>query len=422
MSVDAATPRTTETRLTLPYNGTVYTTQRVVSPQKPTPLIGSSMVGELGAAWADSLVIAVSRVPAESANQLQIIHARIPSEADQLATNWNYSTCSMGGQRFPTIQRTVILLASSVAIDTPAKGSAMPVEAGSIFTNQGYILMDRSVVGSGMQLDPVFRVESRSYVKRSTIKSLSIDPLNGRNLISRSDLYYATEIVIGILTMADLAALPANAWWGVQDDGTERTFTQLSCEWYSVTTSDVIAGEYNATLKIMDCGSYYSNDSYYWPPVLETYELMDWDRNDGGTEIYPAIRMNPDGYNGPCKTLIALTWSKTAQVVEVVGQMKPTGIHYSSPYYSVNISECLHGAVAFQCDTRNADPVYKPNTGSTRYFAATEPDSWPETHVAFDDQQPFRGGYLRTKRTVTRPTIPANVVWNTGAAIPPVVP
>lgn len=401
MSYDSYSNRTTETRLSLPFNGRIYTTQRSISTEKPTPVIGATMESELGPKWADSRIIAVNKVPNSTTDQLSIVHARIPAEADQLATNWGYSTCSMGGQQFPAVTRTVILLASTVAHDTPAKGSAMPVEPGSIFTGQGYILQDRQVVRSGMQLEPVFRVEQRSYVKRSTIKQLGIDPLNGKTLTSQNDLYYASEVITGGVTMATLANSPNDAYWGIQTNGTQRTFSQLSCEWYSVTTSQIVSGTFAEG--IVDLGSHTSNDPYYWPPVLAEYEVMDWVRIDGGVDLYPRLTFNPDGYNGPCHTTIARSWSRTPQSIPVVIQMKPTRIYYASPYYTVNIPECLHGAVTFHCDTGSGDPIYEVNAGSGRTTAATNYTTWPDTIVAYDDQEPFRGGYLRTRRTVTKP-------------------
>ena len=148
---------------------------------------------------------------------------------------------------------------------------------------------------------------------------------------------------------------------------------------------------------------------------------MDWTKKDGGVEIYPALRFHPEGYQGPCKNTITRTWSKTPFTIPVVEILQPTRIYYASPYFTVNIPECLHGAVAFQCDIRDTnDPKYTQNVGSTRYFAATNPDdgnTWPTTIVAYDDQEPFRGGYLRTRRVVDRPAIPANVNWTTGEAI-----
>lgn len=415
MSYDAYHPNTTETVLSLPLNGSIFTTRRKVSSEKATPVLGASAATELGPVWADSVIVGASVVPDSSHETQNIIHARIPSEEAQLATNWEYSTCSLGGQRYPSIQRTVILPASAVARDTPARGSAMPTEAGSIFAGQSYILVDRAVARSGMQLEPHFRVERRNYVQRSTMRNLGVDSLNGKTLSARSDLRHALEVIDAGRTMQALAELPNDPYWGIQADGTQRTYNQLSCGWYSVETSQIVGGTY--ALGVVDCGRYFSNDPFYWPPVLETYEILAWERKEGGTDQFPALRFHPDGYNGPCKTEIIRTWSKTEFVIPVAEQMQPTRIYYSSPYSTANISECLHPAVSFRSDIGSGDPVYVATVGTARHFAATNYTTWPATILAYDDQQPFRGGYLRTQRRVHRPVIPPNVNWTTGATI-----
>lgn len=541
MSYPSHSSITTEQRLPLPLNGVIYTTVRPVATEKQMPVIGETMAAELGSAWATSRIISVQKAPSkgDQGKQLVIRHAIIPSEENQLSSNWEFSTCDMGGTRFPSVVRTVVLLGSAVAHDTPAKGGAMPFVTGDLFDGKGYIFVDRQVSRSGMELEPTFRVERRSYVIKSAMKNLGVDPLNGKMLTSETTLYYATETVIpgvtqpqtilvtgtltpdatstvnrvedlngfpqfssaidggtfpatrlyhngtswilshhtetsltpyatwksdacnieecpnpadatgwtplfGIgmadptgtpvftddteyssdITGADLFADPNNAFWGLQADATQRTGQQLSCGWYSVTQETVVAGVVAGS--VVEVDNYTTNDRFYWPPVLETYQLLNWVRRDGGVEIYPALRFHPDGYNGPCQNTITRTWSKTpfsgssTPPMEVVDILKPTRIYYACPYYTVNISECLHDAVEFQCEIGNNDPVYDQNVNSTRHFAATNPDdgnTWPATLVAYDDQEPFRGGYLRTRKVVDRPAIPANVNWLTGAEI-----
>jgi hypothetical protein len=222
------------------------------------------------------------------------------------------------------------------------------------------------------------------------------------------------------VTAAQLFADPANAYWGIQTDGTQRVGRQLSCEWYEITVEQVVGGTFADGVVTVDTFS--TNDNYSWPPVLDTFELLDWDRRDGGTDIFPAVRMNPEGYSGPCKTVVTRTWSPTPFTIEAVTILQPTRIYYASPFFTMNVPECLHGLIAVQCDIGNTDPVYDENVGSTRYFSATGPpasggdaaNTWPSTITAYDDQVPFRGGYLRTVRVVHRPTIPTQVGWTTG--------
>lgn len=399
--MDAYSPITVEIRLSLPLNAKLYTTTREISPRKPTPEIGATMESELGALWADSRIVAVSKAPTSPHSQLQITHARVPSEAEQLSSNWEYATASMGGQTYNTVVRTVVLLASEVAHDTPALGSAMPHESGSIFTGQDYILMDRQTV-SGSQLDPVFRTERRTYMRRCTITQLGIDSLNGKALTSAETLHYATEIVTDGKTAAELFALPNHSYWGIQSNGTQRSGRQLSCAWYSVSTETIIGGSFNNGVVQVDI--YTTNKDYYWPPVFESIDLHKWGRRDGGMETYPAVKFLKEGYRGDCAATITRTWSKSPFLIPVVEQMQPNSINIACPYFRINVPECLHSFVYLTITTGNNDPDYVYSV-YTENWPATNFTHWPSSIVAYDDQQPYRGGYLRERIEIKSPTV-----------------
>jgi hypothetical protein len=199
-SRDSFSPRTVEQRLPLPLNGTIYTTTRQVAPEKETPLVGATMAAELGPAWADSLVISVQVQPQGSQDVLVIMHARIPSEADQLASNWEQTEVPIGNFMLPGVVRTVILLASAYQDDAPVIGSAMPTITDGLFHGDGYILYDRECVRSGMQLEPVFRLDRRVFVKKSTSTANDFDEALGGNLQTIQTLYYRGETVTGFGT------------------------------------------------------------------------------------------------------------------------------------------------------------------------------------------------------------------------------
>ena len=400
---DPYQPITTEARLSFPLHGTVYTTRRRVPAEKLLPVVGESVASELGSAWSDSILLSATMSPgAGTEKTLTLVHARIPSESQQSWHNWEYSTCSIGGQQFPSVQQTIILKAAEISASSPEPGSAMPTVSGQIFHGAGYILVDRQISNSGLELEPAFRVERRNDVLRSISRQVGVDSLNGKPLGATTELYHANEEVLEDTTAAALFATPGASFWGLQDDGRQRTGTQLSCAWYSITTEQTIGGDYGGG--IVDVGSYTTNEPFYWPPVLKTFELLTWERKDGGEEIYPVVKFEPDAYEGPCKNEVTLTWKRTKHTIAPVVPMKPTPIHYSSPYYSLNIPACLHGLVECKCDTGNSDPIYKANTGSLKQFPATNQVEWPSGGLlAYDDQEPFRGGYLRTTRTVYPP-------------------
>lgn len=168
-SADSFSPRTTQQRLPTPLNGTLYVTTRLVAPEKPLPAIGETMETELGPAWADSLVIGVSNPPDKSQGVLTITHVRIPSEADQLFSNWEQTWIPIGGKQYPGVVRSVILLANDYQDDSPAIDSAMPVVAGGLFESDGYFLYERECAKSGIELEPTFRLDRRTYIKTTTL-------------------------------------------------------------------------------------------------------------------------------------------------------------------------------------------------------------------------------------------------------------
>jgi len=330
--------------------------------------------------------------------------------------NFEFSESSLGGSAFDTITRTYINLRSEFdpyGQDAPKAGDSMPAVPDARFGGD-FVFLDREQARiNDQRLDSMFVLERRKYIRRVTTRSIGTDSVNGKPLTEDVFAYYGTEEVPGTnLTMAGLMADPGNAFWGLRADGTEASGRRLSDNWYEVSIKQVVGGTLVDGVLVVQ--SFQSNSSHYWPPVLETFELLDWQRRDGGTDVYPAIRFNPEGYNGPCLTQITRTWSPSPFTVSAVEPMQPTRIYYGSPFYSLNISECLHGDIVAQCDIGNTDPVYGQNVGSGRLFPATNFTEWPESIIADDDQEPFRGGYMRTVRTVFPP-----VVDSVGGFTPP---
>ena len=379
------------------------------------------------AAYPDHDLVFISPVEdAERTNLFRYYYAA--DRANQDLYNFEFTDADIGGVKFDAVQRSYVTRRSAFTPDTPAMGASMPnsptgmfgTGAGSPSVIAAYVLAERKqTFAQEKELNSLYVFEVRTYIKRTAIKELGVDPLNGKMLTSTTNLYYATEVVSGGLTAAALFAAPTNSYWGLQTDGTQRSGKQLSADWYLVEQNQVITGTTSGGIVYVQ--SYSTNDRYYWPPVLDVYELMDWDRLDDGVDIYPALRFSPEGYDGPCLTTVSRTWRSTpfdynatrsATNISVVDQMQPTRIYYACPYYTANIPECLHGEVLMQCDTGNTDPVYDENVNSARRFGATNYTTWPESIVAYDDQEPFRGGYLRTQKTIYRPAVPASVIWN----------
>jgi hypothetical protein len=330
---------------------------------------------------------------------------------DQDLYNFETTQADIGGTRFDAVQRTYIIPRADYRKASPAMGAAMPnLPIGQFSDYASFVLAIKNQRRIDKEFDSHFVVETRTYVRKTTITQIGVDSLNGESLTATATLYHKDEIVTSGLTASQIFALPDNAYWGLQATGFQVSGRQLSSEWYEVTSEKVIGGAFSGGQVAV--GTYTTNDNFYWPPVLDTIEFMDWVRKEGGTDIFPRLEFKPEGYQGPTLTTITRTWKSTPFTIPVVAQMQPRRIYYACPFFTLNIPECLHGAVECVCDIGSGDATYTVNSGSLRTYAATTLSNgaacttWPATLTAFDDQEPFRGGYLRTTRVVTSPAIP----------------
>lgn len=330
---------------------------------------------------------------------------------DQDLYNWEVTQADIGGTKFDAIARSYVIPRSDYSMSTPAMGSAMPdIPVGQFSSSSTYILAVKGQQRVEKEFDSHFVVENRVYVRKSTITQLGVDSLNGEPLSSTSTIYHKNEIVTGSLTAAQLFQLPDNAYWGLQATGYQVSGRQISSEFYEIISEKVVGGVFSSGQ--VEVGVYTSNDNYYWPPVLDTIEFMDWVLKGGGVRIFPRLEFKPEGYQGPTLMTITRAWKSTPFTIPVVAQMQPRRIYYACPFYTLNVPECLHESIVCQCDIGSGDPEYDLNSGSSRtYDETTLSDgtpctSWPATLTVYDDQEPFRGGYLRTTRVATAPLIP----------------
>ena len=326
--------------------------------------------------------------------------------------NWEFTQADIGGTRFNAVRRSYLVPRVDFSPTSPAAGAAMPTDpvidhpTGGLPlfpTSLTYVLAGRAQQRTGDDIfDGLFVVESRTYVRKVVMTDLGVDDLNGRSLWSTDTLYYATEVVTGVLTASGIFSAPTNTWWGLQADGTQRKGRQLSEYWYLVTTEQVVSGTFVGG--VVDLGGFNTNDDYPWPAVLSEIEFMDWERRDGGVDIYPRYTYDPDDYRGPCHTEVERSWSKNPQTIPAVSPMLPSPVIYGSPYFPLKIRSCLHWDVEAHCDIGSEDPIYSENYGSSRTTPATNYVTWPTSLVGYDDQRPFRGGYLRVRKTVFAPS------------------
>jgi hypothetical protein len=342
----------------------------------------------------------------------------VADRANQDQYNWEFDKADIGGVTFDAVTRTYVTLRTAFDSATPVMGATMPNVPVSKFSGS-YVLARRKQQRIGdKELDSLYVVDQHTYVKRCTISSIGVDSMNGLPLQSVETLYYATEVVTGSTTAATLFTTPTNAYWGLQTDGYVRTGRQLSCEWYQITSEQRVAGTTVSSgdnSPYIGVSSYATSINYSLPAVLNTIDFLNWTRNDGGVDIRPAVRFNPEQYSGPCKVTITRQWKKSPFTLGNVIQLIPSRINYSAPFFELNIPECLHGVIQAVCDIGTSDPEYTQNTGSRRYFSATNYTEWPATFTIEDSQEPYAGGFLRTTSVLQTPTVPASINWTTGA-------
>jgi len=348
--------------------------------------------------WPDHKLVFIRTVENERDGIYEFFYAA--DREDQDLYNWEFSKADFAGTEYSAITRTYVIPRDEFTEAEPAMASQNPEVPSDVFIGE-YVLAIRKQQRIGdKELDSLYVVDVRVYVKRCELKSNGVDPLNGKPLPASYSIYHISETVDS-QTVAELVADPESTYWGVQEDGTSRTFKALSCEWYRFDTERLVAG--TAAEGIVDVGSYETSVNYYWPPVFSTLEFMDWERRDGGTDIFPRVEFDPEDYRGPCRAEIERTWSKDPQSLLTPDQMLPTPIIYGAPFFNLNIPACLHEAVQVQCDTSNTDATYTLNVGSARTIEATNFTTWPDFIIASDDQEPYKGGYLRTKTKIYKP-------------------
>lgn len=317
--------------------------------------------------------------------------------------NWESVKADIGGQKFDAVTRSYVTLRSVYSDTTPAMGAAMPNTPTGLFTGTYVLAQRREVRSNDPKIDSLFVIDERTYVKKTTIKTLGFDDVCKRVLSESETLYYATETVGSTgLTASALIDAPTNSYWGLQSDGVVREGRQISAGWYAITERQAMAGTF--TLGVLEVDSYTGNIDYTWPPVIQFVEFMDWERRDGGIDIHPRVVFKRERYTGPCACETTVTWSKTKFTIAAADTVLPNGGHYGSPFFNVSLPDCLHGNLAFQCNIGNTDPDYKQNVGSMRILLATNETDWPSELTIEDDQRPFRGGYLRTVRKVYPPS------------------
>ena len=368
--------------------------------------------------------------------------------------------------RYDTVVRTYITLRSSYDESSPAIGNAngMPTVSADPFTeymssgyDNTYVLFEKRQVRSGDEtLDSLYITEQHVFVKRVPIRRVdtddsfpydvshigaAVDDPRGA-LVTKESLWHRDETIKATkqflaagdtqVTVTGVDAEQAfrdpdltytsgtvdgidsgtnTNFWGVDEFGIMREGKQLSDNWYAVVEKQVVP-------KVGTLTSYFTQQVYTWPAVLNGdadfgEELLrqggivgfTWKRRAGGgdTVVLPVYKR--DDYRGPTKVKIEVSWTKKAVAegdLTEVKPMIPLPINFVTPLATCNVKPTLHNPVELNITTGTEHPKWK-NAGATFRYDRTNYTDWPDDLVISDSQEPFRGGFLRTKITAYKP-------------------
>lgn len=345
--------------------------------------------------------------------------------------NWEFTKADIGGTKFDAVQRTYVTLRSAFDAATPAMGAAMPNVPVDKFTGT-YVLAERKQVRIGeKELDSLFVVEQRTYVKRCTLSVVQDDDETESVLKTVSNLYYSTETVPGsgdpLKTAAALFADTTLPFWGTTETGTQTEGRQLSCEWYEITTRQLVPNTTptaitgaGGSMTGIPIRSYATTNDFSWPAVFRVPDPSSSTLSNTNSivfkalpvkgedydQIAPRVEFSVPAYRGPTK-MVVQEWWRSAPVSQAnlptVAVMLPKEVVYQGAQYNLRMEPTLHGTFTLNDTIGTNDPRFvAANYGQS--YPATVPTDWPETLIVDVDQVPFRGGYRIRVVTAYRPS------------------
>lgn len=172
----------------------------------------------------------VHRQPMDASGFHQFFYAAPREHQD--VYNWEYSQADIGGVKFNSVVRTYVSARASYTPLNPLQGAAMPNVPQDMFTGS-YVLAGREEKRIESELDGLFVSERLTYVQKATITDINMNPTFGCGVGTTTTLYFRGESTSGG-AIESIVAVPSNAFWGLQTDGTVRSGRQLTANWFAV--------------------------------------------------------------------------------------------------------------------------------------------------------------------------------------------
>jgi hypothetical protein len=353
----------------------------------------------------------------------------VADRATQNPYNWEFTKADIGGTKFDAVKRTYVTLRSAFTPATPAMGAAMPNTPTDLFTGS-YVLAQRQQVRIGdKELDSLFVVDEQVYVKRCTLSVVQDDDETESVLKTESNLYYATEVVpdsSGATATALFADLTLS-FWGTSATGVQREGRRISCEWYEITTRQMVppntvSAITGTAITAIPIRSYGTTNDFTWPAVFRVASATPANQSlsnansvvfaaitsaDGSYDnIVPRVQLSLPAYRGPTKMTVSEWWRSTALTqseLPTVDVMLPKEMVHVGANYNLRVEPTLHTSITFIDTIGTDDPRFEPNSYS-QSFPATNYTDWPTSLVVDVDQVPFRGGYRIRVVTAHQPS------------------
>tara|TARA_B100000131_G_scaffold108404_1_gene105270 strand:+ start:4282 stop:5832 length:1551 start_codon:yes stop_codon:yes gene_type:complete len=290
-------------------------------------------------------------------------------------------------------------------------GSSPTKPYGGLISKETLFYKDQQVVATVDFLDNDGGTDSPG-VDNTTYPVNGADSENGiaEYVFSDAEAYYtgiATPAVAGDYGDAG----QKHPFWGVDTYGIMREGKQLSDNWYALFERMVVITDSNGKVS-----EYFTYKDMGWPAVFGEIITQQWPRRNGTSQLITYPTFLREAYSGPTKMKIEQFWRRepfdapagttgdagsNIQLANVK-PMEPMAMFFTTPMFNIKVPRCLHNEYTFLYTTGTDDAEWEYISYNATW-PATNWTNWPDYLVISDDQQPFRGGYLRTKVTAYSP-------------------
>ena len=190
--------------------------------------------------WPDHKLTYIS--PSDSQGRQKWYYAA--DRENQDCYNFTSVIANIGSSKFDAVTRVYVIPRDEYDPEELQMGVMMPdIPEGRFIDEHVLAIRDQLKIGE-KELDSLYVVEKRVYIKRCSITTIETDNFFGIGGSKVDNLYYRGEVVDGD-TVENHFATPNSDYWGWQDDGSQRDGKQLSENWFMISILNGITDEYD---------------------------------------------------------------------------------------------------------------------------------------------------------------------------------